>query len=281
MTAVRRAGVLGSPIGHSLSPVLHRAAYAALSLPWDYDAYEVAEDDLGRFLSTLDDTWVGLSLTMPLKTRILEFLDEVSERGRAVAAVNTVILDEGRLVGHNTDIPGMIAAIDERWNPDVPGFREIRRVAIIGAGATARSALAAVMERFGPDVEQVDILARHPDRARDLLDLGDRLSAPTRMGDWERRAEAWRADLVVTTLPGEVGIEPVPPQHPGLVMDVAYAPWPTPVCRTWRAAGGVVATGADLLLWQAVGQVGLMTGCEPPVERMRAALDAALQTAAT
>ena len=116
----RRCAVLGSPIAHSLSPVLHRAAYDALGLDWSYDAVEVSEDGLPGFLDGLDGSWRGLSLTMPLKRTVVPLLDEMSARAAQARAANTVVLDAGRRVGHNTDIPGAVAAIRERTDASSP-----------------------------------------------------------------------------------------------------------------------------------------------------------------
>ncbi|MGH3344386.1 MAG: shikimate dehydrogenase family protein, partial [Carbonactinosporaceae bacterium] len=129
MSAGRRAAVLGSPVVHSLSPELHRAAYAALGLAWRYDAIEVDEQRLPAFLDGLDETWAGLSLTMPLKRAVIPLLDEVSEIARDVAAVNTVIFGPAaggrRRTGDNTDVPGMVAALRER------GVRQVASAAVL------------------------------------------------------------------------------------------------------------------------------------------------------
>ena len=113
-TAGRRAAVLGHPIEHSLSPVLHRAAWAALGLDWTYDRIDVVGADLPAFLDSLDESWVGLSLTMPLKRDVLPLLDEIDDIARATGAVNTVLLDGGRRRGTNTDVAGLVVALDER-----------------------------------------------------------------------------------------------------------------------------------------------------------------------
>ncbi|MGW1148223.1 shikimate dehydrogenase, partial [Streptomyces sp. NPDC002454] len=128
-----RAAVLGSPIAHSLSPVLHRAAYAELGLDaWSYDRFEVDEAALPDFLAGLGPQWAGLSLTMPLKRAVIPLLDEVSDTAAAVEAVNTVVLTEdGRRTGDNTDVPGMVAALRER------GVETVDSAAVLGAGATA------------------------------------------------------------------------------------------------------------------------------------------------
>ncbi|MGB8652666.1 MAG: shikimate dehydrogenase, partial [Mycobacteriales bacterium] len=136
-----RAAVLGSPIGHSLSPVLHRAAYAALGLQdWTYDAIEVLPEGLASFLDGLGPEWAGLSLTMPLKQAVLPLLTSASELVGITGAANTVVLRDGERVGHNTDVEGMVAALREA------GVASCDRAAVIGAGATAASALAALHE---------------------------------------------------------------------------------------------------------------------------------------
>jgi shikimate dehydrogenase len=130
----RRCGVLGDPVEHSLSPVLHAAGYAALGLDWSYAAHRVASGGLPDFLAGLDEEWRGLSLTMPLKREAVPLVDELSERARLAGAANTIVLDDdGRSRGDNTDIPGAIAAIRERTSAP------LATAAIIGGGATANS----------------------------------------------------------------------------------------------------------------------------------------------
>ena len=129
----RRCAVLGSPIAHSLSPALHRAAYAELGLDWSYDAVEVTEEGLAAFLDGLDPTWRGLSLTMPLKRAVVPLLDELGPEAELARAANTVLVAEGRRTGHNTDVPGSSAAVRERYDGPVD------RAVIVGGGATAAS----------------------------------------------------------------------------------------------------------------------------------------------
>ncbi len=271
MNTSRQAAVLGSPITHSLSPVLHRAAYTALGLNWRYSAIEVDEVSLPSFWASRDDSWIGLSLTMPLKVAIVDLLDEITPLARLIGAVNTVVFDSGRSIGHNTDVPGMVRALD--WAD--PARQQVSTVSIIGAGATSRSALGAVIDRHGGS-PTIEVYARRPEQAADLLPLADDLSAQLTVADWADIERAWGADLVVSTLPGTADPSLVVPERPGLLMDVAYDPWPTPLASRWRDAGGAVATGADLLLGQAIDQVHLMTGRDAPVDVMRAALLGAL-----
>ncbi|MFD3357131.1 shikimate dehydrogenase [Streptomyces fradiae] len=268
----RRAAVLGSPIAHSLSPVLHRAAYAELGLTgWTYDRFEVDEARLPGFLAGLDAGWAGLSLTMPLKRAVIPLLDEISDTARSVEAVNTVVLTgDGRRVGDNTDIPGLIAALRER------GVEKAEEAAVLGAGATASSALAALARVCsGP----VTAYVRSAARADEMRGWGERLGVDVRTADWSDAARALTAPLVVATTPAGATDELARsvPEAPGTLFDVLYDPWPTPLAAAWSARGGAVLGGLDLLVHQAVLQVELMTGRSPaPLAAMRAAGEAAL-----
>ena len=267
--ASRRAAVLGSPISHSRSPVLHRAAYAALGLDWDYDAIEVTSADLPSFLDSCTwPEWAGLSLTMPLKTDVLPLLDEVSETASLVRAANTVVVGERGRSGHNTDVAGMERALGEAYGA---GFAP-RSGAIIGSGATARSAMAA-LARLG--VSEVEIRARRAEPAGELVELGSHLGLAVSVSPWQS-PEPISADAVIATVPPGAADEFVArvPAIPGTLLDVAYGDGVTPLATAWSRAGGHVADGLDLLLWQAVDQVRLMTGLEPPVSAMREALAA-------
>ncbi|RZI85079.1 MAG: shikimate dehydrogenase, partial [Microbacterium sp.] len=157
----RNCAVLGSPIEHSLSPVLHRAAYAELGLPWQYSAIDVEEQELARFLRDLDPSWRGLSLTMPLKRTVVPFLTSLDPWAEVSRAANTVVLDEGTLTGYNTDIPGAIAALGER----VRG--PFASAVVLGGGATAASMLLALGE-IG--CEYARLLVRDPARAAETVE---------------------------------------------------------------------------------------------------------------
>ncbi|KRV50374.1 shikimate dehydrogenase [Wenjunlia vitaminophila] len=275
MTDARRAAVLGSPIAHSLSPALHRAAYADLGLTeWTYDRFEVDEAGLPDFLRSLEperQRWAGLSLTMPLKRAVIPLLDEVSPTARAVHAVNTVVFTEdGRLVGDNTDVPGLVAALDER------GVTRVDSAAVLGAGATASSAVAALGRVC---TGEVLVYVRGPGRAAELRELGERLGVAVRPVPWERAATAFAAELVVSTVPAGAAdaLSAAVPDRPGTLFDVLYHPWPTPLAAAWSVRGGTVVGGLDLLVHQAVLQVERMTGCRPaPLAAMRRAGEEAL-----
>ncbi|WP_344496531.1 shikimate dehydrogenase [Streptomyces enissocaesilis] len=268
----RRAAVLGSPIAHSLSPVLHRAAYEALGLThWSYDRFEVDEAALPGFFAELDSSWAGLSLTMPLKRAVMPLLDEVGETAASVEAVNTVVFTEdGRRLGDNTDIPGMIAALRER------GIEKVESAAVLGAGATASSALAALSRLCtGP----VTAYVRSSARADEMRQWGERLGVDVRIADWAKAARAFDAPLVVATTPAGTtdALAQAVPDRPGTLFDVLYDPWPTALAAAWSARGGAVVGGLDLLVHQAVLQVEQMTGCATaPLAVMRAAGERAL-----
>ena len=268
----RRAAVLGSPIAHSLSPVLHRAAYSALGLTgWQYTAHEIDEASLPGFLAGLDALWAGLSLTMPLKRAVIPLLDGVSETARAVDAVNTVLFHaDGSRTGTNTDVPGLVAALGER------GVTEVGAAAVLGAGATASSALAALA---GIAKDGVDVYVRNRSRDPEVHAVAEARAVDVRIHDWADAADAFAADLVVATTPAGATDDLAArlPADVATLFDVLYHPWPTPLAAAWRARGGTVLGGLDLLVHQAVLQVELMTGRVPgPLAAMRAAGERAL-----
>ncbi|MET9507400.1 shikimate dehydrogenase [Streptomyces flavidovirens] len=271
-----RAAVLGSPIGHSLSPDLHRAAHAALGLTgWSYGRFEVDEAGIKEFLESRGPEWAGLSLTMPLKRAVIPLLDEVSECAASVEAVNTVLLHpDGRRTGDNTDVPGMVAALREH------GVRRVETATVLGAGATASSALAALRTVCAGEVTAY---VRGAARAAQMRDWSERLGTAVRTAPWERAAEGLRADLVIATTPHGATDElaAAVPSAPGVLFDVLYDPWPTALAAAWRRAGGAVVGGLDLLVHQAVGQVELFTGCRAaPLGAMRVAGERARARAA-
>ncbi|MFE3638326.1 shikimate dehydrogenase [Streptomyces sp. NPDC059168] len=271
-TDARRAAVLGSPIAHSLSPVLHRAAYEALGLGgWSYDRFEIDEAALPGFLDGLGPEWAGLSLTMPLKRAVIPLVDEISETAASVDAVNTVVLTEdGRRLGDNTDIPGMVAALREH------GIEQVESAAILGAGATASSALAALSRIC---TGEVVAYVRGEARAAEMRRWGERLEVDVRTAAWADAGQALRAPLVIATTPAGStdALAAAVPERPATLFDVLYDPWPTELAARWSMFGGAVVGGLDLLVHQAVLQVERMTGRSPaPLEAMRHAGEKAL-----
>jgi shikimate dehydrogenase len=266
--------VLGSPIEHSLSPVLHGAAYQALDLHgWHYDKIECDEAGLPRLVDSMGPEWAGLSLTMPLKRVALTVAGEVSPLAQAVGAANTLVFPAAGPAGgrqaHNTDVAGMVAALEEA------GLTRVGQAVILGAGGTAQSALAAVRE-LGH--ESPVVLVRNLARTGELRETAERLGMRPTISGGLFTEPLPSADLVISTLPGGAA-DPLSATgwKPGTtVLDVVYAPWPTPFAGSALAAGCPVVSGLTVLLYQAVAQVELMTGHPGPVEAMRAALVAAV-----
>lgn len=259
-----RAAVLGSPIAHSLSPALHRAAYASLGLDWTYTAIDMDEARLPGFMAELDASWAGLSLTMPLKECVLGLLDSVDEEARELLSVNTVVPRQGGWHGTNTDVYGIVQSVMRAGLVHPP-----MTATVLGAGATARSAVAALRHLGG---SHVTICARRAEAAEAVGQLARRLGLAYEVRSLDPDPAGVAADLVVSTLPGEAG-RPwagVASEAEGVLLDASYHPWPTPLAASWQGSG--VASGRDMLLWQAVEQVRLMTGEEPDPEVMRAAL---------
>ena len=270
-----KAAVLGAPIAHSLSPVLHRAAYQALGLTgWSYQAIECDTARLPAVLDGCGPDWAGLSLTMPLKRAVLPLLDHIDPLAREVGAANTVVFTGGQRHGHNTDVPGMIAALAEAGVTLLPGPAT---VLILGGGATACSALAAVR---GLGAAQAVAAVRDPARAQDLLAAAARLAIGLTLTDFGK-PEVTAPDVLISTVPAgaadlhaeRITRSTLTPRH---LLDVVYHPWPTPLALAARQAGIPVASGFDLLLHQAAHQVTLMTGRPAPLAAMRAAAQSAL-----
>jgi len=265
-----KAAVLGKPVAHSLSPALHRAAYRELGLiDWTYDLVECDEQGLPEYVDGRGQDWAGLSLTMPLKRTVLPLLDHVDPMAAATGGANTVVFRPDGRYGYNTDVQGIVDALTEAGAPS-PGA-----VTIIGAGATACSALAAAGELGAPGA---DILLRDPARAAAVLATAEKLGLTVRLRplDNQKQGDAVVPDLLISTVPPGAAdpyierslFSRTPPMA---VMDVVYHPWPTPLARAAAAAGAIVASGFAMLLHQAAAQVELMTGKPAPLEAMRAA----------
>ncbi|MEP7763975.1 shikimate dehydrogenase [Sanguibacter sp. 25GB23B1] len=292
---MRRAAVLGHPIAHSLSPVLHRAAYEALGLTgWHYEARDVPQDALDTFLAETDTTWAGLSLTMPLKQTIIGRLDHIDPLAEVTGAVNTVLFQDvggtTTLVGANTDVYGIVAALGE-GSPAGPGAvgdggaapsrTPVGNAVVLGAGATAASALAALAELGCPTV---DVFVRSLGRTGDLQRAAHRMGVTPRFRVMDGAPAAMlAADVIVSTLPAH-GADPVAAEilerrtaPRGILLDVAYEPRPTALASAWAQLGGVSVPGERMLLHQAAEQVRLMTGHPAPLDAMSDALGLALR----
>ena len=267
------AAVIGSPIGHSLSPVLHLAAYRDLGLNTDYRRIEITKETIDSFLASWPEGLVGLSVTMPLKQVIIPLLSQVDGLAKAVGAVNTVVpFPGGVTAGFNTDVYGLVAAIKEAKGRD---FRPEKAV-IVGSGATASSALAALGEL---QAGQINLLARRVSGAGNAVQAATRLGidpgyVPLAAGE-KARETLQAADLIISTVPREVldGFYQTISFNSGqTVLDIVYDPWPSELVKQARRGGASIISGKSMLLHQAQMQVKLFTSRTPNLQAMRTAL---------
>lgn len=267
-----RAAVTGSPVAHSLSPVLHSAAYRELGLAgWTFDRIEAGAEELPALVAGLGHEWVGLAVTMPGKRAALALADERTDRAVAVGAANTLVpLGEGRWRADCTDVAGVTGALTAaggyRPSPGATGL-------VLGAGGTAAAALAGLAEL---DVTDVVVVVREPARAADAVATAARTGvrvAVRRWADVDLRALARDSAVVVSTVPASAA-DPHAEElaEAACVLDVIYHPWPTPLAEAVAQQGGRLATGLDMLLHQAFGQVEQFTGKPAPKSVMRDAL---------
>lgn len=293
--SLKRLGVIGYPVRHSVSPAFQQAALDHLAIPARYDRYEVAPHDLPAFVATLrGDEWLGINVTIPHKQAVIPLLDEVEQLSREIGSVNTVLRRPGGLEGRTTDHLGFLRAVQES------GFRcEGARAVVLGAGGSARAIVAALI---AAEAESIHITARSGDRATDLVAAllprrarpgGPITSCPP--GVPVLHSSAWdpsvlvplvrSADLLVNTTPvgmrggGADDESPVPAEalHPGLtVFDAVYNPIETPLLRDARTAGARTVSGLDMLVYQGAESFRLWTGQDGPIEIMMRAAKAAL-----
>lgn len=263
-----RAAVLGRPVAHSLSPVLHRAAYAALGLTdWSYDALDVGADDLPVLLAGLGPEWRGFSVTMPNKRAAVEVADVVEPLPRLLRAANTLLrTPDGGWRAENTDVAGVGTALQ------AGGVQQLEHAAVLGAGGTAAAA-AVALASLG--ARQVDLVVREPARAADVVRVLETLQVSVDVHRLDAGGPV-AAPVVVSTVPaeGQPAVAELDWRPGQLVLDVLYAGWPTPLARRVEEAGGDSISGLEVLFWQATAQVELMTGQPAPIAAMRAALDA-------
>jgi shikimate dehydrogenase len=262
-----KAAVLGSPVSHSLSPTLHGAAYAALGLSdWTYEAIECDEAGLAGLIRGCGPEWAGLSLTMPLKQAVLPLLESAEPVVTQVGAANTVVFAGGSARGFNTDVAGIMTALTEA------GAAAAEPALILGAGATARSALAA-LHALG--LREATVAVRDPARAAGMLAAAGRLGMAITLAPFGDPGVG-NGYLLISTVPAGAAdnyAERISGAGPGpaAVLDVVYHPWPTRLAVAARQSGALVIGGFEMLLHQAARQVELMTGRPAPTEAMRAA----------
>ena len=274
---LRRAYVLGHPIAHSLSPALHRAAYAYLGeANLEYDRRDTLPDDLPAIMrgvrnpvGTEEAPYIaGLSVTMPLKTAVIKYCDELSETARVTGAVNTVYPRGERVLGDNTDVIGIVNAL---LHAGLKPNHERDEPAVIGGGATAISALTA-LHKLG--YRRASVYARSLHKLGSVQEAAERLGvqlSTVALAEFPAEQKARRHNPVISTLPARAadewasqlsGLKGASATHRPVLLDVAYNPWPSALASAWEASGGAVVSGLEMLLYQAVEQVLLFTGRE-------------------
>lgn len=259
-----KAAVLGHPISHSKSPALHRAAYARLGVDIGYSAIDVTVPELPAFMETLrtEQGWRGLSVTMPLKSAMLAEVDEVRGVAGILGVVNTVVFEASgtstRRIGYNTDVAGIVNAVRHAGVVSAPS------AVILGGGGTAAAAIAALKDLGAPSA---DIYVRDVGRAAEARAASEGVGLPIRVLPLSGAAAAVAtADVVISTLPPR-GADALADELAGLhaattgvLLDVAYDPWPSRIASVWQGGGGAVVPGLEMLLYQAVEQVRFFTG---------------------
>lgn len=258
-----KAAVLGSPISHSLSPVLHNAAYRELGLPHTYEAIEINESNFVDFINKIDESWLGVSLTMPLKEVAFEVANQVSKVATQTKSINTLIFGE-QIKADNTDVYGIAQSLREA------GSGKPKSATILGAGATARSAIVALA---GLGVEEVIVIARNQIKSATCIDIGNELGISLD-ATHDPSDMLFATDVVISTTPqgvSDVYVDYIDSAR-GYLLDVVYQPWPTKLVSAWQSKSLKVVPGYEMLLHQAVRQVELMTGQIPDIQNMRTAL---------
>lgn len=261
-----RAAVLGHPIGHSKSPALHLAAYARLGEDIGYSAIDVTEEGLHAFMETVrgQEGWRGLSVTMPLKTAMVREVDEVRGVARVLGVINTVVFEgEGesaRRIGYNTDVAGIVNALRNAGAVQAPA------AVVLGGGGTAAAAVAALQEL---GARSVDVFVRNTGRAAEARAAAHGLAMDIGVHPMSGAVDAMAAaDVVISTLPPRAAdgmaaeLVQLGQATDGILLDVAYDPWPSKIAAVWQQGGGTVVPGLEMLLYQAVEQVRYFTGRE-------------------
>ena len=242
-----KAAVLGSPIGHSLSPTLHHCAYEVLGWDWEYTAIEVKGGDLAKFIETNRKTFRGLSLTMPLKEEALLVADSLDPLVKRINAANTLIFEENEVSAYSTDVSGFVQAL-AKAEVSIPN-----EITILGGGATARSAIAAVDGRG----RTITVYSRSASRGAQLINSS--ISATVVVKDWAEAQSGLSANLVIATTPTGATDHLIPTASNGTLLESLYSPWPTKLLAKWQEVGGKYLDGLDLLVEQGIGQIELMS----------------------
>jgi shikimate dehydrogenase len=268
-------GVIGDPVEHSLSPVMHNAAFEALNLDFVYLAFRVRREELREaIIGAISLDFLGLNVTMPHKNAVMRYLDEIDSTARSIGAVNTILNDEGRLMGYNTDGIGALKALEE--NGITPNGKKLL---LLGAGGAGK----AIAFHAAREVEELVILNRTPQKAKKLAEVlrkefnkkinGDALSTEI------MKEELRDADILVNAT--SVGMHPdidqslVPPSSLRTdlcVMDIIYTPLETKLAKDAKATGAKVVSGIEMLFYQGAASFEIWTNHPAPVKVMKQAV---------
>jgi len=276
-------GIIGFPLGHSVSPAMHNAAYKELGLDYEYIPFEVEPEDLAQALPGLRALHIaGFNVTIPHKETIIPLLDDVTKLARTIGAVNTVVNQDGELIGYNTDGPGFIESLKEDANFEPEG----KKAVILGAGGASRAVATMLAEAGALSLLISDIIE---EKAKELAEYTDGLTKTkcswTKADSPLLRTEIQQADLLVNTTPlgmhPDVNKSPLPEKlklpKTLLVYDLVYNPAETKLLKTARAAGCKAVSGLGMLIRQGALAFTVFTGEEAPVETMWSAAQKALR----
>ncbi len=286
---MKRAGVIGHPLGHSISPAIFQAAFDAAGIDARYDAWPVAPDDLAAKMDELRmDDVLGANVTIPHKESVIPLLDRLDERAKLIGAVNTILREGDELAGYNTDVCGFARSLRE----DAGFDQKAKRTAIIGAGGAARAVALALIEG---GATLVWVTGRSPKRVDKLVSDLRSLTSPGITLTWSYFMDGTfqrllpGVDLLVNCTPigtktsdtdGESPVDAAFLPSKGIVFDLVYNPPETPLLKAAKERGAKTVSGLGMLVYQAAESFRLWTGKDAPVQKMLEAGKAALESVA-
>jgi shikimate dehydrogenase len=268
----RVCAIIGDPVEHSLSPVMHNAAFKELGLNLVYVAFTVTTKELkDAILGARRLGLRGLNVTMPHKNAVMNYLDEVDATAKAIGAVNTILSNQGKLIGYNTDGNGAMIALQENGV-----YPEEKKLVLLGAGGAAK----AIAYHAAQDVDELVILNRTPEKAKKLADMlrksfGNKVKGGT-LSSTVLKDELETADILVNAtsvgMHPNVNSSPVPSsllRRDLCVMDIIYNPLETRLIADAKSVGAKVVSGLEMLIYQGAVAFEIWTNCPAPVEVMR------------